>query len=98
MLTHKEYQEKLIQCSLDHANFREMNQSLSGKTIVDKLANEFKIFFSFKEACAHLQNYSYRDHIELRVLEKEMSTLELPSADQWKTVEKFRRTKYTVHA
>ena len=53
MLTHKEYQEKLIQCSLDHANFPKMNQSLSGKTIVDKMADEFKIFFSFKEACAH---------------------------------------------
>ena len=75
-----------------------MNQSLSGKMIVEKLADEFEIFFSFKEACAHLQNYSYRDHIELRVLAKEMSTPELPSLDQWKTVGKFERTKYTLHA
>ena len=77
--------------------FSLMNQSLSDRTIVDKLVDEFEIFFFFKEACAHPQNYSYRDHIELRVLEKEMSTLDLPSTDQWKTIEKFRRTKYLLH-
>ena len=71
MLTQKEYQEKLIQCRLDHTNFTDINQSLSGKTIVDKLADEF---------------YSYTDHIESCVLVNEMCTLELPSADQWKTV------------
>ena len=74
-----------------------MKQLLSDRTIVDKLVDEFEIFFSFKEACVHLQIYSYRDHIELRVLEKEMSTLDLTSVDQWKTMEKFRRTKYMLH-
>ena len=62
-MTQKEYQDKLIQCRLDHTNFIDMNQSLSGKMIVDKLIDEFKIFFTFKEACAHLKNYSYKDHI-----------------------------------
>ena len=56
MLTQKEYHEKLIECRLDHTNFADMNQSLSGKTIVDKLEDEFEIFFAFKEACAHLKN------------------------------------------
>ena len=54
MLTQKEYQDKLIQCRLDHTKFTDMNQALSSKTIVDKLADEFEIFFAFKEACAHL--------------------------------------------
>ena len=74
-----------------------MNQSLSGKTIVDKLADDFEIFFAFKEACVHIKNYSYRDHIELHVLEKEFSTLEMPSLDQWNTLENFKRTKYSLH-
>ena len=95
-MTHNKYHEKLIECRLDHANFDDMNQSLSGRTIVDKLADEFEIIFPFNEACAHIQNYSYMNHIELCLLEKEMSTFELPFADQWKTVEKFRRTKYTL--
>ena len=97
MLNQKEYHEKLIECILDHTNFVDMNQSLSGRRVADKLADEFEIFFAFKEVCAHLQNYSYSDHIELCVLANEMSTLELPSIDQWKTIEKFGRTKYTWH-
>ena len=98
MLTQSEYHEKLISCRVDHINFVDMNQSLSGRVIVDKLVDEFKILFSFKEACVHLQSYSYKYHIELCVLAKEMSTLELPSPYQWKTVERFGRTKYTLHA
>ena len=97
MLNQKEYHEKLIECRLDHTNLADMNQLMSGKMIVYKLAHEFEIFFAFKEACVHLQKYSYRQHIELRVLAKEMSTFELPSMDQWKTVENFERTKYTMH-
>ena len=88
MMTQKEYHEILIECRLDHANCTDMNQSLSG---------EFEIFFTFKEACVHIKNYSYEDHIELHVLENEFSTLEMPSLDQWNTVEKFRRTKYSLH-
>ena len=96
-MTQKEYQDKLIQCRLDHTNFTDMYQSLSRKIIVEKLIDEFEVFFDFKEACAHLKNYSYRGHIELRMLSKEISTLEFPSADKWKIVEKFRWSKYTLH-
>ena len=97
MLTKKEYQDKLIECEMDHTNFADMHQSLSRKIIVEKLADEFEMFFAFKEACACLQNYSYRDHVELRMLSKEMFTLDLPSTNQWKTVEKYGRSKYTLH-
>ena len=79
MLNNDEYYEKLIACRKYHANFAYMNHSLFGRVVVEKLANEFEILFAFKEACAHLQSYSYKDHTELRVLEKEMSSLELPS-------------------
>ena len=97
MLTQKEYQDKLIACRLDHTNIADVQQSLSGNTIVDKLADEFEIFFSFKDACARLQNYSYRDHVELRVLSKEIFHLYFSIADQWKTVEKYGRSKYMLH-
>ena len=70
MLSQTEYYEKMIACRLEHTNFADMNQSLSGRLIVDQLADEFEILFSFKKSCAHLQSYSYKDHIELRVLEK----------------------------
>ena len=52
---------------------------------------------SFKEACACLKNYSFRDHVDLCMLSKEIFTLDLPSMDQWKTMEKYGRSKYTLN-
>ena len=79
MLTKDEYNEKLVACRQDHLNFADMTQSPTGKVLVEKLANEFKILFGFKEACVHLQIFSYKHHTKLRVLEKEISMLELSS-------------------
>ena len=75
MLAQKEYQDKLIECRLDHTKCTDMHQSLSGKTIVDKLEDDFEIVFDFKAMCARLPYFSYRDHVELCVLSKEMFTL-----------------------
>ena len=96
MLTQTEYHEKLISCRQDNENFIDMNRSLSSRKIMDKLVDEFEMTFFFKETCAQLQGFSYINHIDLCVLEKEMCTLDLPSPDQWKIVEKFGRTKYTL--
>ena len=74
-----------------------MKQSLSGKEIVYKLADDFEILFVFRTTCACLPEFSYRDHVEMRVMEKEMAILELPSPDQWKLVEKYGRSRYKLH-
>ena len=70
MLTQNEYHENLMACRLDHTNFADMNQSLSGRVIVDKLADKFEMVSAFKEACAQLRSVSYQDHIELCMLQK----------------------------
>ena len=75
-----------------------MQQSLSGNVIVDKLVDDFELLFEFNSTCAHLSYFSYREHVELRVLEKEMANLDLPSIYQWKLVEKYGRSKYKLHA
>ena len=75
-----------------------LQQALSGKATVDKLEDDFEIVFTFRATCARLPDFSYRDHMEMWVLSKEMSTLEFPTMDQWKEVENFGRTKYTLHA
>ena len=54
MLSQKEYHENLIACRLDHLNFVDMNQPLTGKVLVEMLADKFEIFFVFKGACALL--------------------------------------------
>ena len=98
MLSQKEYQDRLIECRSNHIKFADMQQSLLGKEIVDKLADDFEMIFSFKAMCAPLPYFSYRYHMELRVLEKEMAILDLPSVDQCKSVEKYGRSKYKLHA
>ena len=51
---------------------------------------------TFRDTCAKLPKFSYVGHVELRVMAKEMASLELPTVDQWKTVEKYGRTKYSL--
>ena len=98
MLTKDEYYEKLIACRHDHLNFVDMTQSLTDKVLVEKLDDEFKILFAFKEACAHLYSVSYKDNTKLCVLAKEMSMLEMSSLEQWKAIERFRRTRSMLYA
>ena len=76
-----EYQDLLVKCKLDHNKFEAMNQSLSGKFVVDKLALDFEIINTFREVCSQFPPISYVDHVELRVLEKEMAYLELQIVD-----------------
>ena len=49
-----------------------------------------------RATCAQLPENSYKDHVELRVLAKEMASLELPTVNQWKTIEKYGKTKYKL--
>ena len=65
-----------------------MHQSLSRKTIIEKLSIDFEILDTFIVVCAQLLEISYLEHVELWVLAKEMASLEFPSVDQWKTVHK----------
>ena len=58
-----------------------MQQSLSGKEIIDKLSEYFEMLYAFRATCAQLPEFSYMEHVELRVLEKEMANLELPTID-----------------
>ena len=73
-----------------------MRQSLSRKTIVDKLSEDFEILYAFKATCSQISKISYKYHVEIRLLAKEMASLELPTVDQLKTVEKYGRTKYKL--
>ena len=67
----KKFQGDLLgSCRLDHRKFEDMHQSLSGKTIIEKLSVEFEIIETFKAICAQFPTISYVDHVELRVLAK----------------------------
>ena len=68
-----------------------MTQSLSEKVIIDKLAVEFELVNTFKTIGAHLSHISSMDHVELRVLAKEMEIMELPTGDQCKNIRNLER-------
>ena len=74
-----------------------MTQSLSGKFVIDKLAVEFELVNTFIIIGAQLPPISYVDHVDLRVLAKEMESMELPSRYQWKTIEKIGNMKYKLN-
>ena len=97
LLSQVEYHAQLVKCKLDHRKVEDMQQSLSRKTIVEKLSEDFEIINAFRATCAQFPPISYTDHVELRVPAKEMASLEFPISDQWKTVEKFGKTKYRLH-
>ena len=78
----QQYHAQMVICKLDHNKFEDMQQSLYGKTIVDKLEEDFEILYSFRATCAQLLEFSYVEHVELRVLAKEMAILKFPTIEQ----------------
>ena len=58
---------------------------------------DFEIVDSFRMIGAKLPPIPYVDHVEKRVLAKEMENIELPYGDQWNTIEKFGKIKYRLH-
>ena len=56
------------------------------KSYYDKLAMDFEILDTFKMIGTKMPPISYVDHMEPRVLDKEMENIEVPSRDQWKTI------------
>ena len=59
--------------------------------MIDKLARDFEMLFDFKATCAKLPDLSYPKNMEIRVLAKEMISLDMPAADQWKTIENYEK-------
>ena len=66
---------------------------LSSKIVIDKLDGDFGMLFDFKATCAKLPYFSYPKNMEIRVLAKEMISLDLPPANQWKAIENYGKTK-----
>ena len=58
---------------------------------------DFEIWDQLRMIGSKLSPISYVDHVELRVLAKEMTNHEVPCMDQWKTNEKLGRMKYKLH-
>ena len=83
---------------MDHSKFDDLEKSLIGKNIVDKLTEDFKILQKFTIIRSRLPKVSYEAYMELEVSIREMMECDTPIAEQWKAVERFGKTKYILHA
>ena len=81
LISQSEYQDLLVKTRLDHRIIEYLTQSLTWKAIIDKLVMDFEILDSFRMIGTKMPPISYVDHVELRVLAKEMTNLEVPYGD-----------------
>ena len=98
MFSQEHYHSLLVQNHVDHSKFDDLEKSLTGKTIVDKLTEDFKILQKFTIIRSRLPKKSYEAYMELEVSIQEMTKCDTPSSEQWKAVERFGKTKYILHS
>ena len=82
---------------MDHDKFDDLVKGLTRKIIVDKWTEDFKILKKFLIIRGELPAVSYEAYVDLEVSIREMTEYDTPSAEQWRTVERFGRTKYILH-
>ena len=98
MWSQQEYNDRLISCILDHKQFDDMqHQSLSRKTMIDKLAGDFEMLFDFKAICTKFPEFSYVENMEFSIMAKDMISLDLLTTDEWKPVDNYGTSKYRLH-
>ena len=83
---------------MDHSKFDDLEKILTGKTIVDKLIEDFEILQKFLLVRKGLPKVSYEAYMELEVSIREMMECDTLSTEQWKAVERFGKTKYILHS
>ena len=83
---------------MDHSKFEDLVKGLTGKVIVGKLTEDFEILDRFLIIKKGLPAVSYESYMDLEVSIREMTEYDTPNVEQWKNVEKFGKTKYTLHS
>ena len=83
---------------MDHSKFDDLEKGLIGKVIVDKLTEDFKILQKFLIIRRKLPKVSYEAYMELEVSIHGMIEYDIPNAEQWRAIERFRETKYILHS
>ena len=75
------YHQLLVQSRMDHSKFNDLEKSLTGKTIVDMLTEDFQIFQKFLLVRKELPKVSYEAYMELEVSIREMMECDTPSVE-----------------
>ena len=83
---------------MDHSKFEDIVKGLTGKTIVEKLIEDFEILDKFLIIKKGFPVMSYEAYVDLEVSIREMTEYDTPNMEQWKVVEKFGKTKFILHS
>ena len=97
LLSQKDYKEFLVNCQSNQSKFKDMQQVLSGKTIFDKLANYFELWFDLKAMYSKVPRDSYSEEMELKVQAYDMAMTPLPSSDMWRIIRQYGSVKLPPH-
>ena len=98
MFSQEHYHSLLVQSHMDHSKFEDLEKGLTGKVIVDKLTEDSEILQKFLIIRRGLPKIYYEYYMELEVSIQEMMEYDTPSAEQWKAIERFGKTKYILHS
>ena len=82
---------------MDHSKFEDLVKGMNRKIVIEKLTEDFEILQKFLIVRGGLPIVSYEAYVDLEVSIREMTEYDTPSAEQWRTVERFGKTKYILH-
>ena len=97
IFSQEHYHNLLVQSRMDHSKFDDLVKGLTGKVIVDKLTEDFEILQKFLIIRGWLPTMYYETYTDLEVSIQEMIEYDIPSAKQWRAMERFGKTKYILH-
>ena len=83
---------------LDHRKFRDMQQALSGKFVLDKLSSDFELLFDFKATCSKVPKISYLEAMELKTQAYNMMAMSIPGPDLWRVIQQYGSPKLKEHS
>ena len=98
MFSQEHYHSLMVRSHMDHSKFDDLEKGLTWKVIVDKLTEDFEILQKFLIIRGGLPKVSYEAYMELEVSIQEMIKYDIPSTEQWRAIEIFRKTKYILHS
>ena len=97
LFSQEHYHNLLVQNCMDHSKFEDLVKGLTEKIIIEKLTRDFKILQKFLIIRGGFPTVSYEAYVDLKVSIREMIEYDTPSAEQWRTLKRFRKTKYIFH-
>ena len=89
MFSQEHYHNLLVQSRMDRFKFDDLEKGLT---------EDFKILQKFLIIRRGLPKISYEAYMDLEVSIWEMMEYDNPSAKQWKSIERFGKTKYILHS